>query len=367
MHLKRLSLVHFRNCESAELDLAERINCFAGLNGSGKTNLLDAVHYLALCKSFLNAVDSQNIRHEQPFFVLQGSFISSEGSEDQVHCGVKRNQKKVFKFNQKDYDRLSEHIGRYPVVVISPADSVIITGGSDERRRFMDSVISQYDRIYLERLIAYNQILAQRNSLLKQFADSGRYDADTLEVYNMQLAEQGMPVFKARKLFSEALLPLFNMYYTKLCGGAETVSLKYVSQLHDASFPEILDRSFSRDRAVLHTTAGIHKDDLEFEIGSYPLKRSGSQGQQKTFLIALKLAQYVFLQETSQKRPMLLLDDIHDKLDAKRVECLMDLVCGEGFGQVFITDTDGQRMQDLFAARELDFRLFHVSEGMVSV
>ncbi|MCX6312267.1 MAG: AAA family ATPase [Bacteroidetes bacterium] len=303
MYLKSLTLLHFRNYEEAGINFSERINCFTGLNGSGKTNLLDAIHYLALCKSFLNPLDSQNIRFEEPFFVVQGVFEDGSGTEDNIICSLKRGQRKVFKRNG--------------------------------------------------------------NALLKRMAEAQIPDDGTLEVLDMQMEQFGMPIFIARKAFIRELLPFFNNYYEQLSGGAEKVELIYQSKLHDHSLADLLKQSFSRERYLGHTTVGIHKDDLDLQINGHSLKRRGSQGQQKTFLIALKLAEYVFLDRASGKKPMLILDDVHDKLDADRVFRLMEIVCGNGFGQLFITDTGAGRMDDLFAKRGLPYKMFMVENGTV--
>ena len=364
MHLSRLSLLSFRNYAEAGLHLCPGINCFAGLNGSGKTNLLDAIHYLTLCKSFLTPADSQNIRHSDPFFVVQGEFVMDDGAAENVYCAVKRAQKKVFKRNQKEYERLSDHIGLLPLVVVAPADTVLVTGHSEERRRFMDSVIAQYDRRYLDALIAYNRILAQRNALLKQ-AGGNPPDSGTLEILNFQLEQYGTPIHEARKAFTENLLPLFHDYYAQLSGGAEEVQLTYESKLNHTHFSMLLEMALQKDCALEHTSTGIHKDDLDFSVAGFPLKRSGSQGQQKTFLIALKLAQYVFLKNASGKKPLLLLDDIHDKLDDERLERLAGIVSSDVFGQVFVTDTSRERMMQLFSLRGLPFQLFGVEKGQV--
>lgn len=366
MILEKLTLIDFKNFGEAELGFSSKVNCFAGPNGSGKTNLFDALHYLSLCKSFFNPVDSQNIRHDAPFFLIQGYFRDDQGYEEAVYCGMKRGQKKVFKRNNKEYERLSDHIGHFPLVMISPADSVLIAGGSEERRKLMDSIIAQYDAVYLNTLIDYNRILAQRNALLKNFADSRTFDASILEVLDAQLCEKGKPVHEARKQFTEQLLPIFNSYYSMLSGDAEQVELVYQSQLFRQPFEELLREALPKDRMVQHTTAGIHKDDLEFSIGPYPLKKTASQGQQKTFLIALRLAQYAFLRDTGKRMPLLLLDDIYDKLDAGRVARLMDLVCGDGFGQIFVTDTGVGRMQELFEGRKIPFRLFNITKGQIN-
>lgn len=366
MILEKLTLIDFKNFGEAELGFSAKVNCFAGPNGSGKTNLFDALHYLSLCKSFFNPVDSQNIRHDAPFFLIQGYFRDDAGYEETIYCGMKRGQKKVFKRNQKEYERLSDHIGLFPLVLISPADGVLIAGGSEERRKLMDSIIAQYDPVYLSTLIDYNRVLAQRNALLKQFADVRMFDAAMLEVLDAQLSEKGLPVHKARKQFTEQLLPIFNSYYSLLSGDAEQVELVYQSQLFRQPFDELLREALPKDRMVQHTTAGIHKDDLEFSIGPYALKKTASQGQQKTFLIALRLAQYAFLRDTGKRMPLLLLDDIYDKLDAGRVGRLMDLVCGDGFGQIFVTDTGVGRMQELFEGRKIPFRLFTITKGQIN-
>jgi DNA replication and repair protein RecF len=365
MYLKKLSLLHFRNYEEASVDCSERINCFTGLNGSGKTNLLDAIHYLSLCKSFLNPVDSQNIRFAQPFFVVQGLFAAEDGSEDNILCSVKRGQRKVFRRNNKEYERLSDHIGLFPLVAVSPADGVLVTGGSEERRRFMDTVISQFNRQYLEQLIAYNHVLSQRNALLKQMVQGQVANDGTLEVLDLQMEQYGTPVYIARKAFIRELLPFFSNYYKQLSGGAEEVELIYDSKLNEKTLGELLKESLPRDRVLGHSTAGVHKDDLDFTISGHSLKRSGSQGQQKTFLIALKLAEYIFLDRASGKKPLLLLDDVHDKLDEERVSRLMEIVCGKGFGQLFITDTGAGRMNELFEGKGLPYKMFRVEEGRI--
>lgn len=366
MLLRKLSLINFRNYEELEIECSERINCFTGSNGSGKTNLLEAIHYLALCKSFLNPADTQNIRFEAPFFVVQGEFTRTDGETDNIYCGVKRGQKKVFKRNGKDYERLSDHIGLIPLVVVNPADGVLISGGSEERRRFVDSVIAQYNRNYLDHLIAYNRILSQRNALLKQLA-KGQGDVSTMEILNLQLTQYGEPIHKMRQEFVDRIQPIFQNYYNLLSDGRESISLSYQSALNSDAFESILSQSFKKDLALEYTTAGIHRDDLNFEISGHPLRKSGSQGQQKTFLIALKLAEYRVLDEETKRKPMLLLDDIHDKLDADRVYRLMELVCSDQFGQLFITDTGSGRMNVLFKGRGLPYRMYEVAHGNVKI
>jgi DNA replication and repair protein RecF len=366
MFLKELSLIHFKNYEEARLEFSPGVNCFVGNNGSGKTNLLDAVHYLSLCKSYFNPIDSQNIRHEAPFFVIQGVF-SDEEREENVYCGMKRGQKKVFKRNQKEYERLADHIGAFPLVMISPADAELITEGSESRRRFLDSVISQYDKNYLDKLILYNRALSQRNSLLRHFADSGNVDSASLEVWNMQLIAHGTPVYEERKDFITRFVPIFREYYSIISGGKEEVELVYASKLNQLSFEEALDQAFRRDIAVQHSTAGVHKDDLEFMMDGHPVKKMGSQGQQKSFLLALKLAQFEFIRRIKKEPPLLLLDDINDKLDEARVRKLMELVSDHRFGQVFITDTHPLRLAEMFREMEMECRVFEVKQGHMTV
>ena len=364
MILQKLSLVNFRNYEHLEIECSERINCFTGLNGSGKTNLLEAIYYLSLCKSFLNPADTQNIRFDAPFFVVQGEFLKEDGSVDSIYCGVKRGQKKVFRKNGKDYERLSDHIGLIPLVVVSPADGVLVAGSSEERRRFMDSVISQYNRNYLDHLIAYNRVLSQRNALLKQMAHGGG-DFSTMEVLDIQLSQHGVKISEWRKEFIAKLQPLFNEFYSILSGGSEHVTLEYESVLETKSFEQVLIDAQKKDLALEYTSQGIHRDDLDFSINTHSLKKSGSQGQQKTFLLALKLGEYRLLEQNTGKKPMLLLDDIHDKLDADRVYRLMELVCKPEFGQLFITDTGTGRMHVLFKGRGLPYKVYEVIDGAV--
>lgn len=357
--------MNFRNYEQLEVECSERINCFTGLNGSGKTNLLEAIHYLALCKSFLNPSDSMNIRFDAPFFVIQGVFTKEDGTEDTIYCGVKKGQKKVFRKNGKDYERLSDHIGLIPLVVVNPSDGVLITAGSEERRRFMDAVISQYDHQYLDQLIAYNRVLSQRNSLLKQMGKGGG-DAGTLEILDLQLAQHGVQLFEKRKLFIAKIQPVFHTFYSLLAGGNEEVEIEYNSVLHTKSFEQTLKDALQKDMALEYTSTGIHRDDLELKINGHSLKKSGSQGQQKTFLISLKLAEYRLLDQATGRKPLLLLDDIHDKLDADRVYRLMEMVCGPDFGQLFITDTGAGRMHVLFKGRGLPYKMYEVNQGSVA-
>ena len=366
MYLKKISLLNFKNYLEAELEFSRHINCLTGNNGEGKTTILDAIHYLSFCKSFFNPVDSQNILHDAPFFLIQGIFDDS-GKDDEIYCGLKRNQKKQFKRNKKEYARLADHIGLYPLVMVSPADSELITEGSESRRKFIDSVIAQFDRDYLENLISYNKVLSQRNALLKQIADSGKFDIDALEIWDVQLINYGKKIHERRNNFINNFIPIFQKYYELISGGRENVGILYDSHLNEKSFEEALTLAINRDRAMQYTTVGIHKDDLEFTINGHSLKKYASQGQQKSFLIALKLAQFDFIKNIKQITPILLLDDIYDKLDDLRVKQLMELVSSNNFGQLFITDTHPTRLSNLFSATEADYKVFKISNGQIKL
>ncbi len=359
MFLKNISLINFKNFEQLDLEFCRKINCFSGRNGSGKTNLMDAVYYLSMCKSFFNAVDSQNIMHGKDFFVIQGTYSRLEEDEN-IYCGVKRNTKKQFRRNKKDYSRLSDHIGLLPVVMVSPGDSVLITGGSEERRKFMNGVISQYDKLYLEDLIKYNQALTQRNALLKDFARKGYYDAESLDIWTQQLIEPGNRIFNKRVEFLEKLLPIFQYYYDFVSKGKEMVGLIYDSQLSASGFENLFEKSLEKDRILQYTTTGIHKDDLQFLLGDNPIKRDGSQGQQKTYLVALKLAQFDFMKRINGFNPILLFDDVFDKLDDVRVKQIVKLVSANHFGQIFITDTSRERLETILKGIDIEYRLFDI-------
>lgn len=364
MQLNRLQLINFKNYPEAELEFAAGINCFVGSNGEGKTNLLDAIYYLAFCKSYFNPIDSQNIRYQEAFLMVQGVF-ERLGKEEVVHCGIKRNTKKQFKRNKKDYERLADHIGFLPLVMISPSDTALVLEGSETRRKFLDGVIAQCDKKYLDQLINYSKVVTQRNSLLKRFAEMRQFDAATLEVWDDKLVEYGQPIFERRKEFLEAFTPLFQKHFQAIAGGKEEVELVYESKMHEEDLQTLLTESLGKDRARQYTSVGVHKDDLRFLLGEYPIKKFGSQGQQKSYLIALKLAQYDYLKQEKSMQPILLLDDIFDKLDETRVAALMELVDGPEFGQVFITDTHRDRLATLFNERKMEFSLFAVSQNQV--
>jgi DNA replication and repair protein RecF len=366
MFLQKLSLTNFKNYNEAELDFSDKINCFVGNNGSGKTNILDAIYYLSFCKSYFNSIDSMNIKHECDFFAIHGKYNNQENSDDKVSCIQKRNQKKLFKLNSNNYKRLADHIGLIPLVMISPYDRDLINDGSELRRKYIDGVISQFDRVYLNDLLNYNKSLQQRNTLLKSMFDSGTYDEISLEIWNNKLINHGEKIYNKRKLFLDEFNPLFEEYYKFLAGSEESVNIKFESQLQESSFSDLLQKSFSKDRVLRYTSCGIHKDDLIFTINGYPVKKFGSQGQQKSFVIAIKLAQFEFTRRLVTFKPILLFDDIFDKLDDIRVTQIIQLVSENNFGQVFITDTQQQRIEKIFKMVSIDHHIFNVTNGIAS-
>lgn len=366
MYLKKLSLINFKNYAEANLEFSEKINCFVGNNGAGKTNLLDAIHYLSFTKSYFNIIDVQNIRHEADFFAIHGEYLRNGNPPEQLSCIQKRNQKKVFKLNKKEHERLADHIGLFPLVMVSPYDYDLINDGSDLRRKFIDSVISQFDSVYLDDLIHYNKVLAQRNALLKQFADENYFDISMLGILNDQLTPSGYRIFEKRKIFLAGFAPIFTHYYGLITGEKEEVSISYLTQLLNEDFGQSLIAYIERDKYLRYTTTGIHKDDLDFRINGFPLKKYGSQGQQKSYMIAIKLAQFEFTRLKVGFKPVLLFDDIFDKLDSLRVEKLVKLVSNNSFGQVFITDTQLERIEQIFRSINIAHKVYSVTDGMVS-
>src|ERR1700733_10629834 len=364
MYLQQLSVINFKNYAEAGLTFSEGVNVFTGNNGAGKTNLLDAIHYLSLCKSYFNPIDSQQIKQGADFFIITGNF-NKNGNNEAVACSVKRNQKKQFKRNKKDYQRLADHIGLFPLVMVSPYDISIIIEGREERRKFIDNVISQTDNLYLDELIVYNKVLINRNALLKLIADTGRYDPHLLEVLDEQLIASGNRIFEKRKAFMQSFTEIFNKHYRFLSDNAEQVELIYESQLLQDDFTALLKKNIEKDRILERTISGIHKDDLLFAIHGMPMKKFGSQGQQKSFLIALKLAQYSFLNLQNGFKPILLLDDIFDKLDDLRITKLMQMISNHDFGQVFITDTNVSRVKTIFNVIGVEINLFKVKGGEI--
>lgn len=357
MILKSLSLLNYKNFDSKTFEFNDTINCLVGNNGVGKTNVLDAIYHLSFGKSYFNPIASQNIKHDEDFFVVNGEY-NKENKSEKIVVSLKRGQKKVIKRNAKAYEKFSEHIGFLPLVIISPADRDLITEGSDTRRKFIDSVISQSDKFYLEHLIKYNKALAQRNSLLKYFALNNTFNQDTLDIYNAQLHTFGTEVFNKRNSFLETFIPIFKSRYQAISNGNEIVDLVYKSDLFDNELESLLKNVINKDKAVQYTSVGVHKDDLLFNIDEHPIKKFGSQGQQKSFLIALKLAQFDFIKQQSGVNPILLLDDIFDKLDEERVTQIIKLVDDENFGQLFISDTHAERTENAVKQVHQSYEIF---------
>lgn len=360
MILQELNILNWKNIREAHMQLSNKLNCIVGLNGQGKTNVLDAIYLLSFTKSAFSSIDSQNITHDEQACLVQGFY-----SDDLViSCGIKHGQKKQFRRGKKDYKRLSEHIGLIPLVMISPADASLVSDGSDERRRFMDQVLAQLSRSYLDDLTLYQGLLKQRNALLKQYEGQKTMPWDLLDVLEEQMIQPAQHIFEARTRFIERFTPLFQEFYNEICGGNERVELRYVSQLQTRDLRESFLKTRPRDLILGWTSQGIHKDELEMLLDDYPLKRVGSQGQQKTYLIALKLAQALYLSDDKRK-PILLLDDLFDKLDAERVERILRLVNSERFGQIILTDTDRQHLSSL-SAREHG-RVWTMHNGQLSL
>lgn len=374
MILNRLSIINYKNIQEATLTLSPKMNCFIGPNGTGKTNLLDAVYYLSFCRSAYTSIDSQVIRHDQDFFVVEGDYTDDRGmqgdNQDElrklsIYCGMKRGTKKHFKCNKKEYKRLSQHIGLIPLIFVSPADTYLVDGGGEERRRLMDMVISQYDNLYLDALNRYNKALQQRNTLLKMEDEP---DLELMRIWEEQMAAEGEVIYQKRNAFVQELIPVFQQIYQQISDDRESVSLRYVSHGQRGPLLEVIQRDRMKDRAVGYSLHGIHRDDLEMLLGDYPMRREGSQGQLKTFVIAMKLAQFSFLKRTcSQTTPLLLLDDIFDKLDAHRVERIVSLVASKEYGQIFITDTNREHLDKILQANSFDYQLFSVHDGEVTV
>ncbi len=358
MRLKKLLLINFKNISQADIDLSDGINCFVGDNGAGKTNILDAIYYLAMSKSAFTMTDGQSVHHGEDFFVVEGSYIAASGSTELVNCSFSHRGGKVLKCNGKEYDRLADHVGRFPVVIVSPQDSSLITDAAEERRRYLNSFISQIDRAYLNSMMRYNAILQERNRFLKTSSNE-----DMLQIYDMQLTEHGGRVYELRKSTIERMQLLVAEYYRALSDDREKVDISYRSELENRPLSELLLQARERDIINQFTTVGVHRDDVIFRIGEYPLRKYGSQGQQKSFLIALKLAQYRLVAEATGEKPILLLDDLFDKLDMGRVEKLLSLVSSDDFGQICITDCNKVRLESILERAGKEYSLFVVDGG----
>ena len=381
MVLQRLQIINYKNIAEASLTFSPNINCFIGANGAGKTNVLDATYFLSFCRSAHTPQDSLVIRHDQDFLVLEGDYVDDvnggqrEVRTENIFCGMKRGTKKHFKRNKKEYRRLSEHIGLIPIVLVSPGDTLLVEGGSEERRHLMDVVIAQQDHAYIEALNRYNKALQQRNAMLKM--EDATPDPVVLSLWEEQMAMEGERIYEKRAAFVEKLVPLFQQFYETISGGHEQVALSYTSHCQRGPLLEVIQRDRQKDLAVGYSLHGIHRDDLEMLLDGHPMRREGSQGQLKTFVIALKMAQFEFLCQRDDAMPgnaahyattpLLLLDDIFDKLDASRVEQIIRLVAGERFGQIFITDTNRDHIDQILSQGRFDYKLFTVENGNVLV
>lgn len=359
MYLKSISLFNYKNFSEISFDFNEKINCFVGKNGVGKTTILDAIYHLAYSKSYFNPLVTQNIKHGEDFFVIDGVFNKSDRDE-QIVCSLKKGQKKILKRNGKPYEKFSEHLGLIPLVIISPADSDLIIDGSETRRKFIDQIIAQQDKYYLLHLIQYQKIMAQRNALLKYFALNQVFDSETLSVYNDQLSVLGQDIFEKRKAFLDVFLPIFQKHYAIIAGNSENVAIVYESQLFTSNLDQLLTLHIQKDKILQYTSVGIHKDDLNFLIHDYPVKKFGSQGQQKSFLIALKLAQFEFIKNKNNIKPILLFDDIFDKLDEFRVSKIIQMVNDAVFGQLFISDTHPERTENIVKSTLQSYKIFKI-------
>lgn len=375
MYLQDLKLSNFKNCQTADLSLSEKINCFVGLNAAGKTNILDSIYYLAFCKSCFSMTDRQNIKHGEDFFAIHGNFHFDNEEYHTISCVQKTNSKKSFRCDKKEYERLADHIGRIPLVMISPYDNDLINSGSESRRKFIDGVISQFDASYLDCLLNYNKALQQRNKQLKFFQENKIWDATLLEIWNRQLVQNAIPINEKRKSFLEEFVPIFQKYYEIVSRSMnneecnmknEDVSIRYNSALNEKDYDQLLAESLNHDRFSTYTNVGIHKDDLVFLIDGHPVKQFASQGQQKSFVVAIKLAQFDFNYKKIGHKPILLLDDIFDKLDDNRVGQLVKLVGNDHFGQVFITDTQFQRIKYLMDNTVVNHKIFKVNNGIIT-
>lgn len=361
--LKKIALTDFKNYHSLNIGSFSYINCFVGENGSGKTNILDAIYYLSMCKSYFNTIDFQNIKHSETGFILNAIYILDDADES-ISLAVQQDKKKLIKRNKVAYNKLIEHVGLIPIVMVCPDDQILINGYSEERRKLMDTTLVQTDKAYTYQLTQYNKVLQQRNALLRNFAVEKYFDSAQLDTWTQQLIEYGQPIHQARKLCIKEWQPYFNECYQAIAPDKENVTFTYDSQLSDKKFETLLIQSQEKDRLLQRSNCGIHKDDITFYIDGHPMKRFGSQGQQKSFLLAIKLAQYKYLESQKDTKPILLLDDLFDKLDSKRVEAFLEYICKSGtFGQIFITHTNKADAETIFKKHKIDASIFNIKEG----
>ncbi|MFA5541469.1 MAG: DNA replication/repair protein RecF [Bacteroidales bacterium] len=362
MHLKHLKVNNFRNIESLDMEFCPNVNCFVGENGVGKTNILDAIYYLSFCKSYFNTQDNLNIRNNEEFFSIHGYYSFENKEEEKYSCSLVKGARKQFKCQDKEYSKFSEHIGKIPLVMITPSDQELILGGSEIRRKFIDLVISQADILYLDSLIQYNKALEQRNRLLKYFSQTQHFDEVSLFLWDEQLIRYGKEIYKKRKEFIEDFSQPFTYYYKLISSNKEEISIDYITMDYENEFNNILIENRQKDRVLSYTSLGPHKDDIFLGLDGVNIKKYASQGQQKTFLLALKLAQFEYLYKQNGQRPILLLDDIFDKLDLTRIEQLINLVGSERFGQVFLTDTQIGRIEDIFKRIDIEHKIYNYEQ-----
>ena len=362
MHIEKLSLFNFKNYEDITLDFSEKVNCLVGVNGSGKTNILDAIYYLSLTKSAFNNIDSQNIKFGERAFHIKGLFMLEE-KQYAVTCGVQEGAKKSFRIDKKEYDRITEHVGRFPVVLIAPNDVDIIREGSEVRRKFFDTIICQIDNQYLENLIKYNQLLKQRNSILKNTAYKAKVDYDLINVYDDQLISLSRSLYNVRSRFIADYIHIFAEHYRRIADDRELASIKYKSDVGDEDYEERFKNNLKRDLALERTTMGVHRDDYRLNIENRPLKKFGSQGQQKTFLVAMKMAHFDIIKDVKGYKPILLLDDIFDKLDTYRIKQLVKMIADDAFGQIFITDAREERTKSVLRELNMEASFFRIEKG----
>ncbi len=364
MKLAKLSTLNFKNLAGGGVEFSARVNCLVGANGAGKTNVLESIHYLSMCKGAMGLSDAQNVRHGEDFFMLEGLYDSDDGKREEITCSFRRNGGKSVKRGEKQYEKLSEHIGLAPLVVVFPSDVFLVSEAAEERRRYLNGFISQVDRAYLDAIMRYNGVLQQRNRLLKEYSRGDM--SEMLDILDMQMAQHGQKVYEGRAAMINRLAPMVADYYATLSDDTEQVELSYRSELDEMPFTDLLAASRERDRVNRFSTSGPHRDDMVMRIGGYPLRKYGSQGQQKSFLVALKLAQYQLVRECTGQMPILLLDDLFDKLDVERVERLIGLVSGGDFGQIFITDCNKLRLEGILDRSGQPYSLFEVTEGAIT-